>query len=70
MREAFALQKLLTFFQPKILANLGYLHLKFSKQEILKLSSPPSVSAKMAEKRGRIPIHLNVVCPLETAESK
>ena len=29
VREAFALQKLLTFFQQKILANLGYLHLKF-----------------------------------------
>ena len=29
MREAFALQKLLTFFQQKILANLRYLHLKF-----------------------------------------
>ena len=29
MREAFALLKLLTFFQPKILAYLRYYHLKF-----------------------------------------
>ena len=29
MREAFALQKLLTFFQQKILACLRYIHLKF-----------------------------------------
>ena len=29
MREAFAMQKLLTFFQQKILTSLGYLHLKF-----------------------------------------
>ena len=29
MREAFALQKLLTFFQPKILVNLKYECLKF-----------------------------------------
>ena len=29
LREAFAVQKLLTFFQQKILANLGYIHLKF-----------------------------------------
>ena len=29
MREAFAVQKLHTFFQPKIVANFRYLHLKF-----------------------------------------
>ena len=29
VREAFALQKLLIFFQQKILANLGYLHANF-----------------------------------------
>ena len=29
MREAFAVQKLLTFFQQKILAYLRYYHLKF-----------------------------------------
>ena len=31
MREAFALQKLLTFFQPKILAYLRYQHLNFNE---------------------------------------
>ena len=29
MREAFAVQKLLTFFQQKVLANFRYEHLKF-----------------------------------------
>ena len=29
MREAFAVQKLLTFFQQKILAYIRYLHLRF-----------------------------------------
>ena len=31
MREAFAVQKLLTFFQPKILAYLRYKRLKFNE---------------------------------------